>query len=194
MKDKIRNFRIVKKIIVKSNLVMLLLAFIACYVYLNNSVVLSQTAKSEITTIILVRHAEKAKSNDNNPNLSEIGQQRAKKLAKTLKNASINAIYATEFARTQETAKPLSEIINIPIKIIEANSTDKLVNEIQDKHKGENILVVGHSNTLPSIIEKLGNIKIQEINENEYNNLFILNISKNDRAKLLSLKYGKESK
>ena len=194
MKDKIRNFRIVKKIIVKSNLVMLLLAFIACYVYLNNSVVLSQTAKSEITTIILVRHAEKAKSNDNNPNLSEIGQQRAKKLAKTLKNASINAIYATEFARTQETAKPLSEIINIPIKIIEANSTDKLGNEIQDKHKGENILVVGHSNTLPSIIEKLGNIKIQEINENEYNNLFILNISKNDRAKLLSLKYGKESK
>lgn len=194
MKDKIRNFRIVKKIIVKSNLVMLLLAFIACYVYLNNSVVLSQTAKSEITTIILVRHAEKAKSNDNNPNLSEIGQQRAKKLAKTLKNASINAIYATEFARTQETAKPLSEIINIPIKIIEANSTDKLVNEIQDKHKGENILIVGHSNTLPSIIEKLGNIKIQEINENEYNNLFILNISKNDRAKLLSLKYGKESK
>lgn len=194
MKDRIGSFGIVKRLIIKANLVMLLLAFIACYVYLNNSVVLSQTAKSEITTIILVRHAEKAKSNDNNPNLSEIGQQRAKKLAKTLKNASINTIYATEFARTQETAKPLSEIINIPIKIIEANSTDKLVNEIQDKHKGENILVVGHSNTLPSIIEKLGNIKIQDLEENEYDNLFILNISKNDRAKLLNLKYGKESK
>lgn len=194
MKDRIGSFGIVKRLIIKANLVMLLLSFIVGYIYFNNTVVLSEVAKSQITTVILVRHAEKAKSNDNNPNLSEIGQQRAKTLAQILKNVGINAIYATEFTRTQETAKPLSEIINIPIKIIEAKNTDKLLNEIENKHKGENILVVGHSNTLPFIIERLGNIKIQEINENEYNNLFILNISKNDKAKLLDLKYGDESK
>ncbi|MBK7996812.1 MAG: histidine phosphatase family protein [Blastocatellia bacterium] len=194
MKDRIGSFGIVKRLIIKANLVMLLLSFIVGYIYFNNTVVLSEVAKSQITTVILVRHAEKAKSNDNNPNLSEIGQQRAKTLAQILKNVGINAIYATEFTRTQETAKPLSEIINIPIKIIEAKNTDKLLNEIESKHKGENILVVGHSNTLPFIIERLGNIKIQEINENEYNNLFILNISKNDKAKLLDLKYGDESK
>ncbi|MBL8192853.1 MAG: histidine phosphatase family protein [Blastocatellia bacterium] len=194
MKDRIGSFGIVKRLIIKANLVMLLLSFIVGYIYFNNTVVLSEVAKSQITTVILVRHAEKAKSNDNNPNLSEIGQQRAKTLSQILKNVGINAIYATEFTRTQETAKPLSEIINIPIKIIEAKNTDKLLNEIENKHKGENILVVGHSNTLPFIIERLGNIKIQEINENEYNNLFILNISKNDKAKLLDLKYGDESK
>ncbi|MBN8723566.1 MAG: histidine phosphatase family protein [Acidobacteria bacterium] len=194
MKDRIGSFGIVKRLIIKANLVMLLLSFIVGYIYFNNTVVLSEVAKSQITTVILVRHAEKAKSNDNNPNLSEIGQQRAKTLSQILKNVGINAIYATEFTRTQETAKPLSEIINIPIKIIEAKNTDKLLNEIENKHKGENILVVGHSNTLPFIIERLGNIKIQEINENEYNNLFILSISKNDKAKLLDLKYGDESK
>jgi len=193
MEDRIEKL-IVKKLIIKANLVMLLLSFIACYLYLNGSIVLSEVDKSQITTVILVRHAEKAKSNDNNPNLSEIGQQRAKLLAQILKSVSINAIYATEFARTQETAKPLSEIISIPIKIIEANSTDKLLDELQNKHKGENILVVGHSNTLPFIIEKLGKTKIQEINESEYDNLFILNISENNKAKLLSLKYGSEIK
>lgn len=192
MEDRIEKL-IVKKLITKANLI-LLLCFVAYYVCLNGSIVLSEVDKSQITTVILVRHAEKAKSNDNNPNLSEIGQQRAKLLAQILKSVSINAIYATEFARTQETAKPLSEIISIPIKIIEANSTDKLLNEIQNKHKGENILVVGHSNTLPFIIEKLGKTKIQEINESEYDNLFILNISENNKAKLLNLKYESEIK
>lgn len=192
MEDRIEKL-IVKKLITKANLI-LLLCFVAYYVCLNGSIVLSEVDKSQITTVILVRHAEKAKSNDNNPNLSEIGQQRAKLLAQILKSVSINAIYATEFARTQETAKPLSEIISIPIKIIEANSTDKLLDELQNKHKGENILVVGHSNTLPFIIEKLGKTKIQEINESEYDNLFILNISENNKAKLLNLKYGSEIK
>ncbi|MFY9225844.1 MAG: phosphoglycerate mutase family protein [Blastocatellia bacterium] len=181
---------VVRNLVIKAKVMMLLLSFVACYVYLNSSIVLSQVSKSQITTVILVRHAEKAKSNDNNPNLSKIGQQRAKALAQILKDASINAIYATEFTRTQETAKPLSEITSIPITIIEARSTDKLVDEIKNKHKGENILIVGHSNTLSSIIEKLGKTKIQEIDESEYDNLFILNINENANAKLLNLKYA----
>src|SRR5438874_13735457 len=57
-----------------------------------------------VTTIILVRHAEKISDpNNSDTDLSTDGQARAQLLARMFGNSEINAIYETQYKRTQET-------------------------------------------------------------------------------------------
>src|SRR4029453_9075189 len=79
------------------------------------------TFSRPVTTIILVRHAEKnIEPNNPNPNLSPAGQARAQELVRVLGNAGITAIYATQFVRTQQTAQPLATHLGLPVTQIEA--------------------------------------------------------------------------
>src|SRR5438034_7582994 len=68
------------------------------------------TFRRPVTTVILVRHAEKI-IDPNNPDvdLNAAGQVRAQEIARMFGDAGINAIYATQYKRTQETVKPLSD-------------------------------------------------------------------------------------
>ena len=65
------------------------------------------------TTVIFVRHADRVAGQDENPGLSLAGQQRAEELARVLADvdvvAGVDAIFATQYRRTQETAEPLSK-------------------------------------------------------------------------------------
>lgn len=51
------------------------------------------------STIFIVRHAEKSEEG-NDPEISRAGQARAEKLARTLADADVKAIYVTEWRRT----------------------------------------------------------------------------------------------
>ena len=53
--------------------------------------------------IFIVRHAEKATTGANDPDLSVAGKKRAEALARILKDSQITAVFVTEFKRTQET-------------------------------------------------------------------------------------------
>src|SRR5438445_13658504 len=65
------------------------------------------TFRRPVTTIILVRDAEKI-IDPNNPDvdLSAAGQAPAQEIASVFGEAGSNAIYATQYKRTQETGKP----------------------------------------------------------------------------------------
>jgi hypothetical protein len=52
------------------------------------------------TTVVLVRHAEKASISANNPSLSAAGQSRALNLASVLDQANVSLVYATQLCRT----------------------------------------------------------------------------------------------
>ena len=56
--------------------------------------------------VFIVRHAEKASTGGNDPDLSVEGQKRADALAQILKDSKITSVFVTEFKRTQETAAP----------------------------------------------------------------------------------------
>ncbi len=58
-----------------------------------------------VTTVYISRHAEKLKATANTP-LSASGQIRATKLAHILKDEGIDAVFVTEFLRTQQTGEP----------------------------------------------------------------------------------------
>src|ERR1051326_9155499 len=115
------------------------------------------TFRRPVTTVILVRHAEKI-IDPNNPDvdLSDAGYARAREIAREFGDAGINAIYATQYKRTQETVKLLSDKIGVPVTIINSKSTGDLLAQIRAQHSGQTIFIAGHNNTVPEIIAALG--------------------------------------
>ncbi len=147
------------------------------------------------TTIILVRHAEKAAVEGDDPGLSEAGQRRAAELARQLADADvvagIDAVYATSYRRTEETAQPIASALDLPIMSYEAAGTEDVMDGIVKEHKGEIILVVGHSNTVPVMIANLGASKnVPDIGENEYDNIYLVSIPWFGKTKTIRLRYG----
>ena len=112
----------------------------------------------EPVTVILVRHAEKAKSVEKprDPELSEAGQKRAQSLAKLLKNAGVTRVYTSEFTRTKMTTAPLCGELKLMGEVIPAGEMDKQVEVLKGLEPGTVAVVCGHSNTVPGLVAKLG--------------------------------------
>ena len=108
-------------------------------------------------------------------------------------DAGVNAIYATQFKRTQQTVKPLSDRAHVPVTLLDANQTDELVKRIQTNHRGQTVFVAGHNNTVPAIVSSLSGDTYPVIPESEYDNLFIVTIYRFGKAKVLKLKYAANS-
>ena len=149
------------------------------------------TFERPLTTIILVRHAEKnIEPSNTDPDLSPAGQARAQELVRMFGNAGIKAIYATQYKRTQQTVKPLSDKLGVPFSQIEAKNTAELIRQIRAQHNGEVIFVAGHNNTVPEIIAALGGPQMPIIPETEFDNLYVVTIYRVGKAKLLKMRYG----
>ena len=147
------------------------------------------------TTIIFVRHAEKAAVPADDPGLSEAGQRRVAELTRQLVDADvvagIDAVYATDYNRTQETARPIADALDLPINSYDARDTETVLATILKEHKGKIILVVGHSNTVPELIANLGaSKKVPPIHESEYDNIYIISIPWFGKTKTIRLRFG----
>ncbi len=136
-------------------------------------------------TIYLVRHAEKAGSTGD-VELSEAGTKRAACLATTLAEANIQSIFTTEYKRTKNTAVPMAEKSGVTPTVIGGGEMDKLIAALQNE-TGKNVLVVGHSNTVPKIVERLGGGTVT-IKDEDYDHLYIVTL-RNGEASRVSLHY-----
>jgi len=105
------------------------------------------------------------------PDLSDAGRVRAESLAAALRDAKITAIYVTKYMRTQQTAAPLAKALGLTVNIVAADAAD-VVKQLASA-KG-NVLVVGHSNTVPEVIKGLGVTAPVPIGDDEFDNLFIV--------------------
>lgn len=121
-------------------------------------------------TIYLVRHAEKVSSSSKDPSLTEQGRSRAKVLAQILRSANIKHIYSTAYKRTQQTAKPLSELLELAISSYDPRDLTQFAEQLQALDG--NVLVVGHSNTTPQMVDALGGTSAEAISETEYDHLY----------------------
>ena len=146
---------------------------------------------SQQTNIYIVRHAEKDISDKNNPNpnLSDIGKQRAEKLSKELKKVKISAAYSTPYNRTQQTLQPIAKLNTIEITNYNPSDNKQLAEEILKQYSGKNVIIAGHSNTVLEILEAFGATKpFETISEDDYSNLFHISIE-NGKVKLHSSRY-----
>lgn len=131
--------------------------------------------------VIAVRHAERADGGAGagmtgaaaDPLLSPEGEARARRLAAMLADAGITAIYATEFRRTQDTAKPVAERLGLAVRTTPARDTGALVAALSKAHANDVVLIVGHSNTVPALIKALGGPDVT-IADDEYSALLVL--------------------
>ncbi len=124
------------------------------------------------TTFFIVRHAEK----DEKENLSEVGKKRAEALKRFLANQNIGVVYSTDFARTRDTAKPTADAAKLKIQQYGPTPDKAWLDEVRTKHPGQNVLVVGHSNTVVPIVNGLGANLKYKVGYDEYHNLFIVRV------------------
>ena len=169
------------------------LVFAMLFAVLGAVVVLAYyaTFSRPVTTVILIRHAEKnIEPNNNDPDLSPAGMSRAQELARIFGDSGINAIYATQYKRTQETVKPLADRLGLPVNLVDSKKTPELIKQLLSDHRGQTILVAGHNNSVPEIIAALGGPTYPMIPDTEYNNLYLVTVYRTGKAKVVKMKYG----
>jgi broad specificity phosphatase PhoE len=123
--------------------------------------------------VFLVRHAERQDDSLDSA-LSAEGRTRAAKLAALLRDARITAIFVTEYQRTAETAKPIADLLGVPVQRIPAADTEALVAKLRAPGAHDRVLVVSHSDKLPILLKQLGYPQEVTIAREEYDNLFIV--------------------
>jgi broad specificity phosphatase PhoE len=136
-------------------------------------------------SIIIVRHAER-EPGEGDVNLSEAGRQRAERLAVMLKDAGITHIFVSDRRRTLQTAQPLASLRNLsPSRIAIPSQGRRKIgpSELQVRAtllamsrlpRTAVVLIVGHGDTVPLFLTRLGYAPRINIPDAEYDNLFVV--------------------
>jgi broad specificity phosphatase PhoE len=145
------------------------------------------------TTVLLVRHGEKAAEPAGDPPLTAVGAARAESLAELVKDAGVSAVISTGFARTRGTAAPSAARLGLTTEIVDARAPDhprQVAEGILARHRGETVLVVGHSNTIPAIAAALGAPEPPALCDGDYDNLYIVTVPATGKARIVRARYG----
>ena len=149
------------------------------------------------TTVILVRHAERAKEHGDSA-LTPAGQQRARDLVAAIGDRKITAIYSPNRGRNRETVEPLSIHVGVPITESRLSNTrkfaDEFVQEILSKHAGGLVVWVGNKSpvgiwggNLKEIYRRLGGTGDSPA---RYDDLFIITVPDQGTVSVKKATYG----
>lgn len=167
------------------------LLFLCCLLIVLQNETMAQAFTGKI---YIVRHAEKVTPGDD-PVLTVAGNKRAGDLMRKLKSKGLKRIYVTQFKRTQLTADSLRIRLRIDTVHYYHDNYDKLLKSIRVHHDaGRTILIIAHSNTIPTIIRRLGvrNYPLADILDWQFDNLFLVTFP-GGVAKVNKYKYGATS-
>ena len=149
-------------------------------------------------TIFVVRHAERADAGQpagaapmvtpaTDPPLSAAGHERAARLAAMLRSANVRYIFSTEFLRTRQTAAPLAQARHLEIIAVPSKEPEALLTQVRGVTG--NVLIVGHSNTIPDLLARLGIKDEITIADTEHDNLFVIVRPETGGPTLIRLRY-----
>lgn len=128
------------------------------------------------TTIVLVRHAEKEDDGTDNPGLTDEGLARADRIAELVRPMDIQEVFMTDKKRVIFTARPLGMDSGIPPSIYNMEQYERVITKIFDKRAGQSVIIYGHSNTTPELINLItGNTNLETIPHDEYDNIYVVN-------------------
>jgi broad specificity phosphatase PhoE len=148
-----------------------------------------------VTTVILVRHAEKAAAPANDPPLTPAGEARANALYEAVRDAGVSAIITTQFVRTRASAQPTATALGITPEIVNTTGATHALDVAAAirKHAGQTVLVVGHSNTIPAIIAALGAKQPAAICDPEYDGFYVVRVAAGEKTGVVRSRYGEPS-
>jgi broad specificity phosphatase PhoE len=129
-------------------------------------------------TVIIVRHAEKVVTNedDKDPPLTESGEARARTLAAMLGSAGVTKLLATPFKRTHATLEPLAAKTGVPIETLPA---EKMRDAIKAAPDGAVVVIASHSNVIPKLVRDLSDVTLRgvqgdSLDDNDYGRVIVL--------------------
>lgn len=129
------------------------------------------------STYIFIRHAEKMNDGTSDPGLSAEGIDRAQGWIELLDEYNISAIYSTPYKRTQQTAAPIAEHLGLDVQEYGFSNVDSLVTSFKDLYKNTAVLIVGHSNTTPMLVNMMVQFKqYPNLEESDYETYFIVTV------------------
>ncbi|WP_460734758.1 phosphoglycerate mutase family protein [Lysobacter tyrosinilyticus] len=121
------------------------------------------------TTYVIVRHAEKGNDDPRDPTLTAEGLARANRLADSLRDAPLAAVYATAYRRTQQTALPSAQAHRLAVTTYDARQpAAEFAAELRKSHPHGTVLLVGHSNTAPAIAAALCQCDVAPMADDEF--------------------------
>lgn len=126
----------------------------------------------EAVVVYLVRHAEKAIDDTDDPPLALAGQIRVQVLRQLLADSDLTHVHTTDWKRTRETARPIAEDVGTEPSFYDAGDLAGFAATLRAT-PGHH-LVVGHSNTTPMLVETLGGDPGTPIHDLEYDRLYIM--------------------
>lgn len=134
-------------------------------------------------TYVVVRHAEKSTDDPRDPSLNEAGQARAERLAASLAQAPMRAVYATEYRRTRQTGEPTARAHGLTMTRYDAKqAAAEFAATLRRDHRDGTVLVVGHSNTAPAIAAALCACDVAPMPETEFDRRMVVRIDAQGRA------------
>jgi broad specificity phosphatase PhoE len=145
--------------------------------------------------VVVVRHAEKAADDPRDPTLSAEGQARAERLAVALRGLKLGAVYTTQYPRTRLTAAPAAKACGVEVTVREANAANNatyardLANEIRQGPPGQAVLVVGHSNTVPELVQVLTGATPEPMADTEFDRIYVVSLPADGPARVVVLRY-----
>lgn len=163
----------------------LLFLFISC-----DNTTTEKPVKKEMdfttTTFYFIRHAEKERTNpdDEDPTLNEEGLLRAEQWATVFSEIDLDAVYASNYKRTQQTALPVAKAKNLKIENYDPHKVYET--DFFEKTKGKQILVVGHSNTVPVFVNHvLGEERYENIPDSIDGRLYVVTKTANQATSFI---------
>ena len=151
--------------------------------------------RAQATVVILARHGDKAAEPAGDPALSGAGEARATALARAVEGVRLDAVFATEYRRTQRTGAPAADARHLRETIIPVHGDSiaharAVADALRHRPAGDAVLVVEHSNTIPAIITALGGPSLPELCRDEYASLFVMILRPGHAPRLLRSTFG----
>jgi len=145
--------------------------------------------EDNIKTIVLVRHAEKGSDDPDDPSLLPEGAERAIRLANHFRDWGFDQIWSTSYKRCVHTVQPLADSSNQEVMIFTVDNLWEFAQQLKSSET-ESILICGHSNTNPQLINYLiEEERYEEIAASEYDGIYIVMLSNHSKPEVKILRY-----
>lgn len=108
------------------------------------------------TTVVLVRHGEKASATDPDSPLSEAGRQRALALVPQLAAFKPAVLYVSERQRTQQTMAPTASRLGLKPRVYSSDAPEALALQILNQHRGQTVAIAWHFGPHEDLARALG--------------------------------------
>jgi broad specificity phosphatase PhoE len=137
--------------------------------------------QSEEAPIYVTRHYD-TPAGETDPDLTPQGKVRAEKLAAWFYGRTLKAIYVSDFKRTRQTAAPVAAMLDVPVETYDPKDTPAIV--ARARAAGGPVLIVGHSNTVPDIVEQLGGKRPEALKHEDFGDLWTIEGGRSERTKI----------